>query len=398
MDHPAGAAPGGPGHGRAGVRGAGPLRHPGVAGGGGLRPGAVRPAATRPGAVRPGRRLDGLPGPGRPGHPGLAARRAAGCSRRIPGNPRKELAAGGRLRAAPRAGRDVPGRNADHDRAGRPVRAGDRPPAAAAAHPAGRTDRLLPRPGAGLPRLVRRLARPVELHHVQRRVPVRPGRRLRLLPGPGPAGLREAAVPLSAGRAAQRGLLHLEPAVAAVDLRSPGRDVQGRGGARFQPADPAPPAGRLRGRGGPRLPLRVLAGPRRRTGKILPGLPAVPQLRPARPAGLRLDRRTRLPGPGAAAGPGRVLYGLRPVVLRAGPGVRRGAAAWPGRPRRGQGPARIQGQAGPRRRAAVHGRRGARARPPGGVRHLRLALPAAAAQPDPGRRGTRRGRDRSPVN
>ena len=48
-----------------------------------------------------------------------------------------ELASGGRLRAAPRAGRDVPGRSADHDRPGRPVRAGRRPPAAPPAHPAG---------------------------------------------------------------------------------------------------------------------------------------------------------------------------------------------------------------------------------------------------------------------
>ena len=52
-------------------------------------------------------------------------------------------------------------------------------------------------------------------------------------------------------------------------------------------------------------------------------------------------------------------------------------------------------QEDPRRRPAVHRQRGARAHPPGRVRHLRLALPASAAQPDPGRRGTRRGRDQA---
>ena len=43
----------------------------------------------------------------------------------------------------------------------------------------------------------------------------------------------------------------LEPAIAAVDLPSPGRDVQGRGCARLQPADTAPSAARLRRRGRP---------------------------------------------------------------------------------------------------------------------------------------------------
>ena len=42
--------------------------------------------------------------------------------------------------------------------------------------------------------------------------------------------------------------------------------------------------------------------------------------------------------------------------------------------------------------------RGARAHPAGCVSHLRLALPASAAQPDPGRRGPRPGRDRPPAS
>ena len=178
-------------------------------------------------------------------------------------------------------------------------------PAAPPAHPAGGAHRVFPDPGDRLSRLVRRLARRVELHHLQRRVPVRPGRGLRLLPGAELARVREAAVPHATGRAAQRGLLRVEPAVTAVDLPSPGRDVQGHGRARFQPADTAPSAARVRRGGRPRLPLRVLAGPRRRAGKVLAGLPAVPHVRPARPAGLRLDRRARLPGPRGAAGPGR---------------------------------------------------------------------------------------------
>ena len=97
----------------------------------------------------------------------------------------------------------------------------------------------------------------------------------------------------------ERGLLHLEPEVAAVDVHASGRDVQGRGGARLQPADPAAPAGRLRRSRRPRLRLRVLAGPRGRAGAVLAGVPAVPHVRPAGPAGLRLDRGARLPGPGA---------------------------------------------------------------------------------------------------
>ena len=198
VDHPAGAASGGAGHGRAGVRGAEPLWRPDVAGRGGLRPGAVRPAATRPRAVRPGRRLDRLPGRGRPRHPGLATGKATEGRQ----NPEARAASGGRLRAAPRAGRDVPGRNADHDRPGRPVRAGRGPTAAPPAHPAGRAHRVLPDPGDRLSRLVRRLARRVELHHLQRRVPVRPGGGLRLLPGAEPARVREAAVPHAADGAA----------------------------------------------------------------------------------------------------------------------------------------------------------------------------------------------------
>ena len=106
-------------------------------------------------------------------------------------------------------------------------------------------------------------------------------RRLRRLPGAEPARLRTAAVPGGAARAACRGLLHLEPAVTAVDLHPSGRHVQGRGGARLQPADPAAPAGRLRRSRRPRLRLRVLAGPRGRAGTVLAGVPGVPDERPA---------------------------------------------------------------------------------------------------------------------
>ena len=166
-----------------------------------------------------------------------------------------------------------------------------------AAGPAGRAGRVLPGPGGGLPGLVRRGARASQLHHVRRGVPVRPGRGLRRLPGPEPARLRAAAVPGGAARAAGRGLLHLEPAVTAVDLHAPGRPVQGRGGARLQPADPAAPAGRLRRSRRPRLRLRVLAGPRGRAGTVLAGVPGVPDERPAGQAGVRLDRGARLPGP-----------------------------------------------------------------------------------------------------
>ena len=102
------------------------------------------------------------------------------------------------------------------------------------------------------------------------------------------------------------------------------------------------------------------------------GYPA-PALRPGLAAfGTDYGRWFYVPGPVFAAA---LLLGLGGLVAAK---VRRGA----------------RGQARPRRRAAVHGRRGPRARPRGGVRHLRLALPAAAAQPDPGRRGTRRRRDR----
>ena len=59
-------------------------------------------------------------------------------------------------------------------------------------------------------------------------------------------GYERPLCPTAAGRAAQRGLLHLEPAVAAVDVHPSGREVQGRGGARLQPADPAAPAAQLR--------------------------------------------------------------------------------------------------------------------------------------------------------
>src|SRR6266478_2736358 len=110
------------------------------------------------------------------------------------------------------------------------------------------------------------------------------------MPGPGPARLRAAAVPDRAARASGRRLLHLEPAVTAVDLPAASRAVQGRGGARLQPADPAASAGRLRRGRRPRLRLRVLAGSRRRAGTVLAGVPSVPDAGPAGPAGVRLDR------------------------------------------------------------------------------------------------------------
>ena len=80
-----------------------------------------------------------------------------------------------------------------------------------------------------------------------------------------------------------------------------------------------------------------------------------------------------------------------------GPGVRGRARAGPGRPRRQPRSGAAAGQGHPRRRPAVHRQRGARAHPPGCVRHLRLALPASAAQPDPGRRDPRRGRGHEPA-
>ncbi len=255
---------------------------------------------------------------------------------------------------------------------------------------------MLPHPGGRLSRLVRSLARPMELHLLQRLVPVRPGRGLRLLPGAEPARLRKAPVPYAAARAAQRGLLHLEPALTAVDIPSSGRHVQGRGGARLQPADTAPPAARLRRRGRLRLHLRVLAGTRGRVGALLTGVPAVPAIHPARPAGLRLDRRARLPGPRGPAGPGRIPDRLRNVVLPARSGFRGRARPGPRRPRHRPGPVPRQNR--PLRRHAVRRQRGARAYPPGRVRHLRLALPASAAHPDPGCRDTRRGRDRPPTS
>ena len=137
--------------------------------------------------------------------------------------------------------------------------------------------------------------------------------------------------PAAAARAAQRGLLHLEPAVAAVDLHPSGREVEGRGGARLQPADPAAPAARLRRSRRPRPPVRLLPRPRRRPGAVLPRLPAVQHVRPARPGGLRLDRETRLPGSVGRTGSGRLPDGLRAVGLPARPGARGRPRAGPGR-------------------------------------------------------------------
>ena len=132
----------------------------------------------------------------------------------------------------------------------------------------------------------------------------------------------------------------------------------------------------------PRLRLRVLAGPRGRAGTVLAGLPAVPDDGPAGPAGVRLDREARLPASADTRRAGRVPGRVRAVVLPAGAAVRGRARACPGRP--GLRPGR------PASAAAVHGQRGGRPAAPGHVRHLRLAVPAAAAQPHPGGRGPRR--------
>ena len=365
---PAGAAPGRAGHRRPGVRGADPVRGAALARGGGRRAGAVRSASAGARAVRADRRRGRPADLGGAGHPGLAAGRAA-------------HAGGGRGRAAARRGGDVPGPGPDHDRPGRAVPAGKNPAGAHAPDPAGHDGRMLSHPGRRVPGLVRVRARPVELHHVRWGVPVRAGRGLRRLPGAHTARLRAAAVPGRAARAAQRGLLHLEPAVAAVDLHSPGREVKGRGGARLQPADPAASAARLRRGRRPRPALRLLPRPRRRAGAVLAGLPAVRHLRPARPGGLRLDRQARLPGTLGRARACRLPGRLRAVGLPARPGARGRAGAGPGRadqeqrPRPGDSP--------------VHRQRDRDPAPPGHVRHLRLAVPAAAAQPDPGGRGAR---------
>src|SRR6478736_3933576 len=363
---PADAASGRPGHRRAGIRGADQVRRADLAGGAGHDPGAVRPAAARARAVRADRRVDAAADHGGAGPAGVAAGRADG--------PRH-----GDGRAAARGGGDVPGPGTDHDRPGRAVRA---TAAGTAADPAGRADRVLPGAGGGLPGVVRRGARAMELHHVRRGVPVRAGGGLRRLPGPEPSRLRAAAVPGGAAVAADRGLLHLEPGITPVDLHAPGRHVQGRGRARLQPADPAAPAGRLRRSRRPGLRLRVLAGPRGRAGTVLTGLPAVPDDGPAGPAGVRLDREARLLSSGDTRRAGRVPGRVRAVVLPAGAAVRGRARARPGRA--GLRPGR------PESPAAVHGQRGGRPAAPGHVRHLRLAVPAAAAQPHPGGRRPRR--------
>ena len=120
------------------------------------------------------------------------------------------------------------------------------------------------------------------------------------------------------------------------------------------------------------------AGPERYS----PALPAVPDEGPAGPAGIRLDRDARLPAPADTRRAGRVPGRVRAVVLPAGAAVRGRARARPGRP--GLRPGR------PACAAAVHGQRGGRPAAPGHVRHLRLAVPVAAAQPHPGGRGPRR--------
>ena len=83
----------------------------------------------------------------------------------------------------------------------------------------------------------------------------------------------------------------------------PAGTVQGRGGARLQPADPAAPAGRLRRSRRPRLRLRVLAGPRGRAGTVLAGLPAVPDEGPAGPAAYASIGTLGYPPPQIRAGP-----------------------------------------------------------------------------------------------
>jgi len=99
------------------------------------------------------------------------------------------------------------------------------------------------------------------------------------------------------------------------------------------------------------------------------------------PRSARSDTRPR-----AAAGSGRLPHRLRTLVLPARAGVRGRAGAGAGRAGHRQAPRAAESQ--PRCLPAVHRQRGAR--PPGRVRHLRLALPASPAGPDPGRRGTRR--------
>jgi hypothetical protein len=204
---------------------------------------------------------------------------------------------------------------------------------------AGRAGRVLPRSGGRVPRLVRGLAWPAQLHVVQRSVPLRPGGRLRLLLGAGAARLREAAMPHRADRAAERRLLHLGSAVPPVDVHPAGRDDEGRGGARLQPADPAAPAARLRRSRLGRLQLRLLPRPRRGPGEVLSRVPGVPDLHPARQGGLRLDRGARLPGSRAGPRPGAFPDRLRQVV-RTRPGLPGRAGAGTGRPGHPQAPRR----------------------------------------------------------
>jgi hypothetical protein len=272
------------------------------------------------------------------------------------------VADGGGVRAAARGGGDVPGRGAGDDRSGclLPRRHG------AAVAAAGGAGGLLPDPGGRVCRVVRGLARGAGVHHVQRRVPVRAGGGLRLVPRAEPAQLRAAALPGTAARAAQRGLLYLGSAVTAVGVPAAGGDVAGRGGARLRPADPAAPAAGLRRGGGTGFPVRVRAGARGGAGTLFAGVPAVPPLHPARPAGCRVARGARVPAAGRPAQPGSLPDRVRALVLRAGAGVRGRARAGPGGPHRRRAP---PGQAG-QRGSAVHGERGAGSRSACAVRHL----------------------------
>ena len=230
------------------------------------------------------------------------------------------LASGGGLRAAARAGRDGPGRNADHDRAGCPVRAGCGPAAAAPPDAARRAHRLLPPPGGRLPRLVRGLARRAELHHLQRRVPLRPRRGLRLLPRADPARLREAAArphsPQSSGT---------RTFTPGTRSHRSGRSVPRRAGPGTQWCATSACGSCAISRSPISRPQAVTSAtgfPRsgRRAGALLAGgLPAVRHLHPARPAGLRLDCGSRLPGPRGATRAGGLPDRLRRWFYVPGP-------------------------------------------------------------------------------
>jgi len=192
-----------------------------------------------------------------------------------------------------------------------------RPPAPSA-RPARGAHRLLPHPGdrlSGLgstPRTASGTSPPSAARFLYG-----PGGGLRLLPGAGPARLRESALPDQPPALREADFYTWDPRSPQWTFTPPaGQSRDGRG-ARLQPADPAASADRLRRGGQPGFwygfsPVRG-AGPE----KVLNRLPAVPHLHPARPAGLRLDRRARIHRSRAAAWPGRFPHRLRTLVLPA---------------------------------------------------------------------------------